>query len=227
MVININLKGKDTQSFSTDFCNQYLVTKFIHTVFGDNNDKHDTFSDYCVSGIQGGKMVGSGLMFEQGGYVTFSTPNMELLNSFIPNILKYIGKEIYKGSGIYFSNFTVTDYTVGTYFDKLQTTSPIRLKNFNDEEITFNNEEFIEVLNEKMKAKLLKFNPEINLNRFGIEIFKVENAKEKYVSVKEGVYNKSSQLRLIVRGNMATRRIAYLLGFGQSTGCGFGSIKVL
>lgn len=227
MVIVLNLGGEKTKSFATGVSNQYIITSFFHKVIGTENQLHNSFSDYSISEIQGGKLYNDTITYEKGGFVHISAPSTEMLDKFLLNIYTHFNKEIYSNSGIYLRAINFTDFKVGEYFDKVQTVSPIRLKNKEDKEITFQDEDFMDLLNEKMRKKLKRFDANINLNRFKIEAFKVENAKQKSVSVKKGVYTKCSYMRFIVRGTMETRRIAYLLGFGQSTGCGFGSIKVL
>lgn len=227
MVIILNLGGKASNEFTTEISNQYLVTSFFHRVLGNNNDIHDRFSDYAISSIQGGKLSNGQIQFLKGGSVNISTPNANFLDNFMPLLYMHINKEIYTGSGIYLKGIGVSDFSVGEYFDKIQTISPIRLKNDNDCEITFLDTEFMDTLTNKMVAKLRKFDPSLNLSKFKIEAFKIENSKQKSVCVKKGVYTKCSYMRFIVRGTMEARRAAYLMGFGQSTGCGFGSVKVM
>lgn len=227
MVIVLNLGGEKTKHFTTNITNQYIITSFFHKVMGNDNSLHDSFSEYAVSEIQGGKLANNCINYIDGGFVHISSPSTTILDNILLNIYGHMNKEIYDNSGIYLRGISISDFTVGSRYDIIQTTSPIRLKNKDGKEITFKDEEFIHLLNEKMKAKLHKFDNDLNLNGFNLEVYKIENAKQKMISVKKGVYTKCSYMRFVVKGTMETRRIAYLLGLGQSTGCGFGSIKVL
>ena len=223
MIIILHLEGETSKGFTTTLANQQLVSSFIHNVLGDNNKYHDTFSSYAISSIQGGCLKGDKIEFNNGGYIQISSPNSEFLNDFFVNVSSRINTEI--ANGIYLKSFEFKEFDCDEYYDVIHTISPVRLKNSDDIEITIDDESFLKVLTEKTIAKLKKWDTDIDLRGFKIELYKPENAKSKLISVKDNTYTKASLIRLVIKGNKITRRVLYNLGIGQSTGCGFGSVK--
>ena len=201
---------------------QHLVNGFIHSVLGSNNKYHDSFSNYAVSSLQGGKLVEGGISYENGAYIFVSSNDLE----FNDNIMIGLMTTTSTIGSLTLNNIEIVDFKPHFYYDVVRTISPILLKD-NDSIITFKDSSFIDVLLKKTKKKLLSLGlKEKDVNTLDIQPFHFENAKLKYVKVKN-VVNLSSQVMLIIKGDIEVRRKLYEMGLGKSTGCGFGSVEII
>lgn len=222
MIIILNF-SKNTEL--VPFTTQEKVNTYIHDLLGRNNKYHDTFSEYAISSLQGSVSTSEGLNFPNGGKIFISTDDMEFLNLLFTNINKEEFKDL--GWGMKFINSEFKDFNVNDYCDKVQTICPILLNDSTTKKsITFNDEQFIEELEKNCRKKLSHYFDDKKLSTFKIEINKVENAKVKKILV-HNVLNICSSIRLRVVGDKEVRKKLYTLGFGKSTGCGFGSVKIL
>lgn len=200
--------------------NQGKMNSYIHKCLGNNNPYHDTFSEYAISSLQGGKFKGDGLSFEESEpYLVVSSENMDFISTFMSGVQK----DLHEVFGMKFKRFEMDDFNIHEHFDKLITISPILLKNKDNEKITFENPEWIERLNEQSRMKLKHRG--IEDPTFKIELRKPELGKRKLVWVGD-VFNPASMVGLKVYGSKKARKTIYNLGFGNSTGCGFGSVKI-
>ena len=70
------------------FNNQKMLNSFIHKTIG-HNGYHDTFSEYNISGLQGGKYDAErgGLVYEEP-YIIISSPNEEFNMMIIEKLLQ-------------------------------------------------------------------------------------------------------------------------------------------
>ena len=77
-------KTKDVIPFN----NQKMLNSFIHKTIG-HNGYHDTFSEYNISGLQGGKYDAErgGLVYEEP-YIIISSPNEEFNMMIIEKLLQ-------------------------------------------------------------------------------------------------------------------------------------------
>lgn len=201
--------------------NQKELNSFIHRCLGKDNKLHDAFSDYSISSLQGGKNDNQILHFENEPYITISSLNFD-----------FIGKMMY---GAQFNNEKLFDmsvsrieplgeYNVNPYFDKIITISPILLKDIDKrKKLTIKDDNWLNRLNEQSKAKLKHLG--IEDETFNIKVRNPEKAKTKNIHVGE-VFNPCSMVSLEVYGKKETRIALYNLGLGNSTGSGFGSIKI-
>ena len=200
--------------------NQEQMNSYIHKCLGNNNPYHDAFSEYAISSLQGGKFNGTGLSFDESEpYVVVSSENMDFISTFMSGVQKD-ERNVF---GMRFKRFEMDDFNVHERFDKLITISPILLKNKDNQKITFDNPEWLERLNEQSVMKLKHCG--IEDPTFRIEFRKPERGKKKLVWVGD-VFNPSSMVGLKVFGTKKARKTIYNLGFGNSTGCGFGSVKI-
>ena len=200
--------------------NQEQMNSYIHKCLGVNNPYHDSFSDYAISSLQGGKLKETGLSFNTcEPHLVVSSENME----FISDFMKGVQADTNTVFGMRFKRFEIDDFNVNPYFDKIITISPILLKNKDNQKITFEDPEWIERLNEQSKQKL-KYKG-IEDPTFRVELRKPERGKKKLVWVGD-VFNPASMVGLKVFGSKKARKTIYNLGFGNSTGCGFGSVKI-
>lgn len=200
--------------------NQSIVNGFIHKLIGKNNKYHNTYSNYCISSLRGGKFVGDNkISFKNGGYIVISTSDNELLNKILLGILEY--KDFYLDimvSG--FEYLPDEDYFNG--YNHFRTLTPILLKDKSGFH-TINDNDFVEHLTIQTKRKLSKYNPKLNLDDFKIEIKKHDRHKVKKVLIKN-VINKASQCHLDIYCTKGVAKALFDIGIGNSTGSGFGMI---
>lgn len=218
MIIRVNFtKPKN----NIPIINQKELNSYIHKCIGINNPYHNTFSDYSISSIQGGKLINNKeLSFNDNiPHIIITSENI----NFISTIMGGIQADKFTYFDMKFKNFEISDFKVHDYYDTVITISPIIVKNKDGYKMAFDNPKWLSVLTEQLKAKLE--HKGIYDNTFKIEIRNVERAKIKKIWVGD-VFNISSYISLKVYGKPNTRRTIYNMGFGGSTGSGFGTIKI-
>jgi CRISPR-associated endoribonuclease Cas6 len=200
--------------------NQKELNSYIHKCIGVNNDYHDKFSDYSISSIQGGKLYNKNMLsFENSTpYIIVTSDNLP----FISTLMSGIQNSNHKFFNMEFSRFEVADFVLGEYCDTIMTVSPILLKK-NGYKLTFKHEKWITILTDQLKSKLK--HKGIVDDSFHIEIRNISRAKEKVIWV-GNVFNPCSYISLKVYGKKETRLAIYNMGFGNSTGSGFGTIRL-
>lgn len=201
---------------------QNYVNGMVHFILGENNPYHNSFSNYSVSFLIGGTLTTDGLIFPNGGKVYISSPD----NIFIETVLLgLIQKKNIKLRDIRLMSYDVSDIKINNRYDIVKTLSPILLKK-GEKRFTFKDEEFLPLLKQQCIAKLTKNGlTSTDLNGFNIKPFHFENAKVKLPKIKN-VVNPSSDVMLVIEGSAKARKMIYEMGLGNSTGCGFGAIKV-
>ena len=202
--------------------NQDKMNSYIHSCLGSNNKYHDTFSDYSISSLQGGRLTDKGtLSFENSEpYIVVSTLNEKFLNDIMLGIMAS-QKEVMT---MKFDHCEVADFKPHKFFDKVISISPILLKDKNDKKIVYQDAGWLERLNEQSIAKLGHMDiidPTFKIEFSGDQ----KRAKKKLVYVGT-VSNPCSSVRLKVSGTKEARTAIYNLGLGNSTGCGFGAVKL-
>lgn len=201
------------------------VNGFINNVLGSNNKYHGTFSRYSVSSMQGGHMNKDGVLnFSKGGYVYVSSDDYE----FIANILKGLSEKQDElvVLDMKYSSMEICDFVVNERFDLVRSTSPILLSSKKKNVLTFTDDEFIVILNEKSKKKLINCGYDEKLvNTLNMKLFHPENSKTKMVQVGKQT-NIGSKIMLYVEGDKKIRKALYELGLGKCTGFGFGSVSI-
>jgi CRISPR-associated endoribonuclease Cas6 len=200
--------------------NQKELNSYIHKCIGVNNEYHDKFSDYSISSIQGGKLVNKNMLTFQNS-VPYIIITSEDLN-FITNIMEGIQNSNHMFFNMKFERFEISDFVINEYCDTIITVSPILLKK-NGYKVTFKHEKWVELLTEQLKAKLL--HKGIVDDTLRIEIRNPQRGKEKVIWVGD-TFNPCSYLSLKVYGTKKARKTLYNMGFGNSTGCGFGTIRL-
>jgi CRISPR-associated endoribonuclease Cas6 len=200
--------------------NQKELNSYIHKCIGINNKYHDTFSDYSISSIQGGTLYDKDKVSFKNStpYIIITSDNIE----FITDIMQGIQNSNHTFFNMKFHRFEVSDFVVNNFCDTIMTVSPILLKK-NGHKLTFKNDEWVSVLVEQLKAKL-KYKGVVD-DTLRIEIRNPHRGKEKIVWV-GNVFNPCSYLSLKVYGKKETRKMIYNMGFGNSTGSGFGTIRL-
>ena len=201
---------------------QDYVNSFIHKLLGHNNVYHDSFSNYSISSLNGGVIVDGKITYPYGGYLYISSLDMD----FLFKIKKALLKTNFQLCDMSPVSANIEDFYPMNEYDIIRTVNPILLKD-GDNIITYKDENFIEVLLEKSKKKLLHNGiPYNKVETLNIEPFHFEKAKVKYAKVKN-VINKSSHVMLCIKGDRDARYALYNLGLGKSTGCGFGNVDII
>ena len=215
MIINIILTQPTSK---VPVNNQHYINGYFHKLLGENNKWHDSFTDYAVSSLQGGHLVDGYLVFNDNPFITISSENQEFINSVINGALSS-DAEVF---GMKFKTLDFKDYNVNQYYDKVYTISPILIKK-DGKKISVRDEEFLDTLTNNCKAKLK--HKGIVDDTFKLEIRNLEKAKVKKIMVGD-VFNICSMVSLVVYGKKKTRSTLYNMGLGNSTGCGFGTVKI-
>lgn len=199
--------------------NQKELNSFIYKTLGDNNIYHDSFSDYSISSIQGGKLYDKEhLIFEDKPYIVVASEN----TVFIETLINNLKERKYTFFDLTYDTYDVFSYNVNPRFDTIITISPILLKH-KGKKISIDNENFLPLLKENCIKKLKHVG--INDKTFDLTIRHPEKAKTKMIMVGD-VFNICTMVSLYVTGKPKTRLTLYHLGLGGSTGSGFGAVKV-
>lgn len=211
--------------------NQKEVNSYIHRCIGENNSFHDGFSDYCISSLQGGKLniKTNMLEFEERPYILF-TISQESKNYDIYNkLLRGVYNKKNKLFDMCYHVVTMYDYKLAPEYDKIFMASPILLKKYDKEnkktiKITCKDDGFIELLKANCILKLKHAG--IEDETFDIVLRNPEKAKKKIIMVGD-VFNPCTMASFFIYGKKETREALYLMGLGNSTGSGFGMLKIL
>ena len=197
------------------------VVGYIHKCLGDNNKWHNRSSNYSVSQMRGGRLDKNGfIQYPYGGHIIVSSDDRDFISTLSDNIrngtvqtMKFEDYATYKQSSM--PNFDMVRINC------------LRLK-VNDKNITFEDEQnFIDILRSHTIKKLIKSGvSESDAETIIIEPFHKENWTTKWCKVKVGTKQenciKTSCIQIILKGNRSVREKLTSIGFGQSTGYGFG-----
>lgn len=221
MIIKIYFKSKngDKTDMIIPFNNQSEMNSYIYRTLGDNNKFHDSFSEYSISSIQGGKKYDNKhIIFNEEPYIVVASKNEEFLTTLLTNI------ELRKYSffNLIYSRCEFNTFPLKPEYDMILTISPILLK-VNNRKITIDNPNYINFLKEHCIKKLKHCN--IDDDTFDIKFRHFEKAKKKMIMVGK-TFNVATMASFYVFGKKKTRETLYHMGLGGSTGSGFGSIKV-
>jgi CRISPR-associated endoribonuclease Cas6 len=199
--------------------NQKELNSFIHRCLGKDNEWHDKFSDYSISSLQGGKLINNYLIFDDYPYIICNTDNISLITKLLQGL-----NENHSIFDMKFKKVEITEVKVNKFYDKVVTISPILLKDVKtNTKLTYKDGNWLSLLIKQSKSKLLKCG--IEDDTFDIKIRNILKAKTKTIYVGD-VFNPTTMISLIIYGKPKTRQILYNMGLGNSTGSGFGSIKI-
>ena len=195
--------------------NQHFLNGFIFASFGENCERHNAFSDYNITSLQGGKLNEdkTTLSFTNGKPFFYISGNDE----FIGFAVSAFANSTASFFGMKFDSLDVTeDFNVHDQFDNIVTVSPIIVKNKEGKKITFNDASWLECLTDNCKKKLSHIG--IIDPTFKIEIVNPHKAKEKCMWV-GNIFNVCSNVRLKVYGNKKTRTLKRVYIQQYFTGC--------
>lgn len=199
--------------------NQKQLNSYIHRVLGHDNSYHDTFSNYAISSLQGGKLMPDGnLKFESNPYIVVSSEDPTFIGLFLEGV-QNMDEKFFDMS---YLRIELGDYAVHEYFDKVNTISPILIKK-DGKKLTIKDDGWLEAITENC-IKKLEYKG-VSTKGFNIEIRNPERAKKKIIYVGD-VFNPCSMVSLKITGTKKARKTLYNLGIGNSTGSGFGTIEI-
>lgn len=202
---------------------QDFVNSMIHRMLGKDNKYHDNFSNYSLTGLMGGKYVGGKFYFNDGAHFYVSSTDEDFIKLIFESFSQ--NDELMMGH-MKLLDVSFDDFEVQRDYDIVRTISPILLKD-KGRTITFEDDDFIDILTRKSRQKLIHNGfTEKEAETLVLTPFHFENAKHTYVKVGKAV-NKASSVMIVVRGDKKVRYAMYNMGFGKSTGCGFGSITII
>lgn len=204
------------------------LLNFLHKeILGQNNTYHDSTSLYSISPLFNSKTVEGGLLFDRGAVWLLRTPSIDVFKDFYLKSKNAITKEL--GYGLMLKNveFSVNEFENET--ERIFGTSPIYLgQNENSEKrdhITYEHGNEITSTHLKQtlmtKANLLGYN--LNSDKFNIEFDLTKPITTKLRKI-GNVSNIATQGKVKVTGDTDVIGLCYGLGFGVSTGCGFGFV---
>jgi CRISPR-associated endoribonuclease Cas6 len=202
--------------------NQHLVNGYIHRLLGENNEYHDSKSNYCISQLCGGKLN------DDKETLSFIKPYI-IVTSNDEKLISRISDELFENPifthGMSFNDIQYIEETFINGWNHFFTLSPIllveqeygQLKRF----ITVNDPLFESKLLERTKSKINKIDPKINLDDFEL---KINGAKKQKKIMVKNVMNLASVTKISIKSSKKVAELLYNYGIGQSTGSGFGSI---
>lgn len=198
------------------------VNGFINKVLGHGNKYHGSVSRYSVSSLQGAVKCEGGYSFPNGSYLYIASDDGEFMGAIMSGLMSNEGLHI---RDMKYVNIEICDYDIGSKFDLVRTISPILISD-GKKLVTFKDGNFIELLTEKSRKKLIYFGMnEKKANSLKLSLFHPENAKTASIPVGKAV-NIGSKVMLYVEGHKDARKLMYELGFGKCTGFGFGAVSV-
>jgi len=218
--MRIHLKTQPTRE-TIPFDHQPQLTGVIHKWLGWN-EEHGKMSLYSFSRLEGGKMTKRGLLFEKGASFFFSAHDDHLIHSFIKGIQN--DPTMFNGLTVYEVIIQQEpDFSGKNYF---LIGSPIFIKRANEdktEHILYTDplagQYLKETLQKKMAIAGLE-DPTMDI-KFDADYPKAGTKKVNY----NGIENRCSWCPIFIEGELETKRFAWNVGLGNSTGIGFGAIK--
>ena len=222
MILKIHFNGSN-EPFKTVYLNKQ-VNGFVNKLLGDaSGEYHGKMSDYSVSCIQGWNREGDSFFFKNGAVVVISSPNVKFIGKLVEGILMKRASNI---MGLKYSHYEVGTFDVHKKFDLIRTSSPLRVSGKNRTMLTFDDDEFLDVLNKKSVSKLIAAGvDEKDANSVKIDFFHKEGAKKFYVKIGSSVHL-CTKAMFVVSGSKNARTALYEMGLGNATGFGFGSVSI-
>ncbi len=204
------------------------VSGFIHKCLGENNKWHDSFSPYCVSQVTGGQLIDGVIQYPNGGRLCVSSDDNDFISDFIAGLKRIESCSIATMPVIRceISEQEVTNkgYDI-VYADCVALSQPHEIGTKKFYNTVNNTENFLEMLNEHSIRKLKAYGiPASIAETLKLEPYHKERWTEKYVKFdsQSNIFVPTSRVKFIMRGNELARLKMLNLGFGQSTGAGFG-----
>ncbi|WP_430973915.1 CRISPR-associated endoribonuclease Cas6 [Sunxiuqinia rutila] len=218
--MRIHLKIKTTGEL-IPFDHQPLLTGAIHKWLGWNNE-HGRVSLYSFSRLERGRATPDGLKFDKGTSFFFSSHEPELIKKLIAGIQK--DSSLFHGLQV--EEIILQEDPDFSGRELFFVASPIFIKRKDGERvdhITYDDLRANTCLQETLLTKMKK----AGINDESLRIWfedKYPKAGTKKINY-NGIQNRASWCPVIIEGKPETKRFAWNVGLGNSTGIGFGAIK--
>ena len=198
------------------------LTGALHNWLGPGNKEHDELSLYSFSWLQGSKSAQGGLIYPNGANLFLSFFKKEPISRIVKGILD--DPEI--GYGMSVTEVSIREIPNFSNKERFNVASPVFIKRDNhdgkDRHILYTDEESDACLTETLVHKLKV----AELDHFGVKVSfdrSYEKARTQLVHYKK-MKNKASLCPVIIEGTPEQVAFAWLVGVGNSTGIGFGSL---
>jgi CRISPR-associated endoribonuclease Cas6 len=202
---------------------QKYVNGYIHKCLGENNEYHDSRSDYSVSNLKGGKLdvKTKTLSFPNRPYIVVSSEDEDFLGRIISGCFNNDGFAF----GMVFHDVHTVNENLIDGWNHFFTLDPILLREKRDNGknwfVTVEDSDFGDKLRTHIIDKFSKVDPTLDLSDLEL---KVGHGKKKRITVKDNVWCMGSAVKVMVKTNKRVASKLYNYGLGQSTGSGFGTI---
>lgn len=231
MILKVNLTPTN-QILPFDYMNK--MVGFIHNVLGENNDYHDSFSNYQISPLKNGKFIKekNGLSFNHKPFFYIASLDNEFLINFINNIKNktnfIFNMNVINIEPVSNDESKINKINENTYI--IPVLSGVLLKeNINNKTKYYTYKDDDKITSNKMKSILLKAskinNVKISENDFEIYFDQsYKNKKTKLEKIKN-INNIVSVCPIIIKTKKEELiNLIRNFGIGQSRGCGFGYV---
>ena len=206
--------------------NQHLLNGYIHKCLGKNNKYHDTWSNYSISSLLGGKMNDDNktVSFKNGAYFTVTSQDSELISKMLLGSL--MNQELFHGM-----TYTGVDHIDEKFYDGINhfvTLSPFLIKEpckkYGERSLRLDEDKDFEAkVKEYLIRKLNRYDKSLDLTNFDVKIPKRKWHYTKKIWVQES-FNWGNMCQIDIISSRKIAEIIYNLGIGKSTGSGFGTI---
>lgn len=210
--------------------NYSMVISYLHKVLGNNNKYHDTFSNYSLSNLQGGKLTNQILNFENGSSLAISSPDEAFINMIVENILSSEeNRKLF--CGMVFDRIELRNDKYNNGWNNFCTLSPVLLRDEEKKFFCVNGRSSrivnltIPEMEEKIKDNILKKLSRTSLVKPEIKVIipTEREYKVKQILVKN-VINYCTQIKFNVNCSKEVAEMIGDLGVGDCTGIGFGCV---
>lgn len=202
-----------------------LMVGTIHKWLGKKNNQHGRLSLYSFSWLMDGEIVqGQGRTFPNGARFFVSFYNNTIAERFINRIDE--SPKLFCGMAVTKVNLGKIPMVKMEEPDVFTTASPIHIRRNVHGNVKFFTFEDGEITGELMKRTLLhKMRKARLLEDPTLKISFVDDGKLKKRLVHyRGIANTCTIGKVLIEGKTATKRFAWAVGLGNSTGIGFGAL---
>lgn len=219
--MRIHLKlSKNTKNCPISY--QHKLVGTLHKWIGANK-VHDQLSLYSMSWLDNGKLnKEKELVFKDGASWFISSPNTDLVKS----IIHGVQKDPNVAFGMYVQEIQIQENPQFEFKEYFKVATPILIKRTEGKSTThyrFDDKLANQLMTETMHHKLRQAGysaPENIEIKFDLSYI---HAKQKLITYRK-IKNKANVCPIIIKGDPQNIAFAWMVGIGNSTGIGFGSL---
>jgi len=230
--IKLFFEKRDFQLVTYDYYD--LIKGFLYNkILKNKSEYHGEISLYSISPLfnESNSKRKEGLEFNKGAIMYMATPSLEVFKDLFLNVKNCINEEF--GYGLFLRNVKYEKKNFENINELNTSTSPIFLGNDDKTgierhvHITYEHGQKITtpILKRIFLTKTRKLGYNFNEKDFDISFdYNFKTPKTKRILL-NGNSNIASKCNVIIKGNEDIIGLAYGLGIGKSTSCGFGFIN--